>query len=211
MGFTERQKTELKNITKEVILEFMKDEVFMNIIAKKVADLVTEQLTIKTSELETKINNIQSENEELRFRIDNMEQKLKLDQLRLYGVKEENDANLKQYVEETLSSKLGLNINLLECYRAGKHQKSTNTPRVIKVKFENSKQRNLVFSGKRKFKGCNIVIAEELTRTKYELLMFAKEKLGKKKVWSTGGKIYTMINNKKVLLKNEEDISNIVK
>lgn len=194
----------MENAIKKIIFDFKKDEVFITSIAEKIAGL----LANATPSLETKIlQNILVENEELKRNIDNMEQniddmeqKLKLDQLRIYGIGEDKNANLKQFVEETFSSKLGIKFNLLECYRSGKLNVFANQPRAVKVRFENTNQRNIVFLNKRKLKESNIVVVEELTKNKYTLMLAAKEKFGQRKVWSTGGNIYTMVDGSIVQL-----------
>nr|CAI5837410.1 unnamed protein product [Callosobruchus analis] len=47
---------------------------------------------------------------------------------------------------------------------------------------------------------------EDLVKSRYELLLLAKEKFGKAHVWTLDGKIYTKINNRKLCLRTEEDI-----
>lgn len=209
MGFTERQKTEFKIMAKEIISEMISDELFVNSLAKKVADKVGEQLTMKINNLESQINMLQAENQDLRVKIEEMEQIQKLDKLRIYGVKEENSENIKCRVEEILSAKMDLSINLVECYRIGKRQIKENKPRVIIMKFQNIHQRNQVFSKKKNLIGTKMMITEELIKSRFELLMLAKEKLGSKNVWSVGGKLYTMVHNKKFQLENEDSILNV--
>lgn len=210
MGLTERQKTEFKNIAKELVSELLNDTVFLDTIAKSVAEKVNEQLTTKINKLESKISDIQIENEDLRCKIDYLEQNEKSCSLRLYGMNEDNNINLKHEVEDIFSSKLGHDVKIIECYRAGKRQNSQKKPRVIIMKFENTFHRNLVFSAKKKLKGTKLVLMEDLTKARYNLMMYAKDKIGQKNVWSTGGNIYTMVNNKKVHIRTESDVTDII-
>lgn len=220
MVFTERQKTELKNIskeiTKEILSEFMTDNDFLETIAKKVADKVNKQLknlSDKVVEMEAKIINIQGENEELYRKVDDLEQKLKLDQLRFYGVPESKNENLKSKIEEIFASKLAINKpNIQQCYRIGKQQQTTNSkPRSVIIKFTNVHCRNDVFSRKKNLKGTNMVLGEDLVRSRFGLLTLAKEKLGPKKVWSHEGNILTMAQGRKYWLKSEEDVLKLCK
>lgn len=49
------------------------------------------------------------------------------------------------------------------------------------------------------------MIAEELTKSNYELLLSTKENLGEDNSWTIGGKIITKSNGKKIMIKSEED------
>ena len=78
--------------------------------------------------------------------------------------------------------------SITSCYRIRSSGINSGKSRPIIVKFENAEQRNMVYYNKNT--KTNIVISEELTKCRYKLLMLAREKLGKKNVWSTDGKIY---------------------
>lgn len=217
MVFTERQKTELKNISKEmskeIMNEFINDKKFMELFANKIVDIVShkisehvEKLSDKINTLEMNFNNIQGENNELRFKIDNLEQQLKLTHLRIYGISEDNEISLKLKLQDLFKSKMGVSdVSFTSCYRIGSENNS-GKPRATLIKFENIEQRNMVYYNKKKLKGTKIVISEELTKGRYELLMLAREKLGKKNVWSVNGNIFAMINGEKFKLKNEDDV-----
>lgn len=74
MGFTECQKNQLKTITREIFLGLLTDEVFMDVLAKKVADKVNEQLSAKINDLQVKIDDIRGQRDELRAKIGIIEQ-----------------------------------------------------------------------------------------------------------------------------------------
>lgn len=221
MVFTERQKTELKNISKEMSKEimegFINDKKFMELFANKIVDIVShkisehvEKLSDKVDALEMKFNTIQGENNELRFKIDNLEQQLKLTHLRIYGVAEDNETSLKLKLQDLFTSKMGVSdLSFTSCYRIGS-EKNLGKPRAIIVKFGSLEQRNMVYYNKKKLKGTKIVISEELTKGRHELLMLAREKLGKNNVWSVNGNIFAMNNGEKVKLKNEDDVMKIL-
>lgn len=162
MVFTERQKTELTSIVKEVsqkiVSQILSDKNFMESLAMNVADIVAQKLNDKVNALENKINTletqlkgVQDEREELFFRLDSLEQNVKLNQLRLYGVPE-NCTDLKHKVSEVFQTKLGLtDIKVDHCYRIGKQQQNkTGKPRAIIIKFSTITQRNAVFFNKKK-------------------------------------------------------------
>ena len=220
MVFTERQKGELKTITNDIAHEVVKnaisDEEFLNVLINKISDKVSQKinaaiktLTTKINKLETKIVSLENENVELKMKTDELEQYSKNNRLRIYGLPENDDQKaLDTQVTEMLAEKMGLQgIVPMNSYRIG--TKKNNKIRTTIVVFESLKQKNLVYINKKKLKGSKVVITEELTKKRYDLLLLAKEKLGKNSVWTMDGKIYTKINNKKIKIKNEEDIENL--
>lgn len=221
MVFTERQKNELKCIAKEVSKEILKeliyDNDFMDSLSEKLADKVSQKvsnhidkLTTQVNILEQKINFLQGEHDEMKRKLENLEQNTKINLLRIYGIPENNDGNLMQKVKETLESKLEVkDVTLEHCYRIGQKTNNKNKPRAVVIKFSNTQQRNMVFFNKKLLKGSKIIIMEELVKSKHELLTLAKEKLGKGNVWTINGRIYTKLNGKRICLKNEDDIINL--
>lgn len=212
MVFTERQKAELKNIAKEIIKECLSDKTFLETIADIVMQKLTDRLA-KTNEkvnaLEEQICLIQGENEELKLKIDDIEQHTKLNQLRIFGVPETNQENLNDQLTDIFKNKLDINNCELEsCYRIGSVKIGhKNSHRPIVVKFSNISQRNKIFYNKKQLKGTKISISEELTKSRYELLQMANEKFGKAHVWTTDGKIRANIDGRKCWIKNIGDLT----
>lgn len=216
MVFTERQKGELKEISKEmskeVLRELTLDSRFLDTLADKLVNKILDQLSPhienlkdRISDLEKKVNNVVGEKEYAKMKCDQLEQQSKMKQLRLHGVLEEMNNDLKKSVEDIFVNKLGVeNIVINDCFRLGTATDGKIRP--IIVNFENLQHRNLVFFNKKKLKGSKIVITEELVKSTYELLLCAKERLGKDKVWTIGGKIITKLNGKKSVIKTEEDV-----
>ncbi|KAJ8964901.1 hypothetical protein NQ314_004540 [Rhamnusium bicolor] len=153
MGFTERQKSELKS----VINEFFSDKNFMETFAVKIADIVSQKMMVHIEKLETKINtlekqmsNIQGENEKLHLKVDNLEQFSKRNQLRVFGVPESNNENLKEILQVIFENKMEVNGSQLEyCYRLGQYNKEAKYPRPILATFIDAQQRNLIFNNKK--------------------------------------------------------------
>lgn len=216
MVFTERQKGELKEITKEmskeVLRELTSDSRFLEVLADKLVNKILdhvsshiENLKDRIDELEKKVNIVESEKKNATTKCEQLEQHAKLKQLRIYGIPENTGENLKMTVDNIFNSKLNLkNMKMDDCYRIG--TSTDNKTRPVIVKFENMQQRNMVYFNKKKLKGSKIAITEELVKSTYELLLFAKENIGKDKVWTIGGRIITKTNGTKVVLRSEEDI-----
>lgn len=155
------------------------------------------------------MNDFEVEKELINLRYNQLEQQTKLKNLRIYGIKESTNENPTVLVSDILKTKLGLhNMSLDECYRLGTPQEGSNRP--ILATFKSMQQRNLVFFNKKKFKGSKVVVTEDLTKNTYDLLMFAKENLGKQKTWTIGGKIMTKVDGKKIMIKSEEDVMKLI-
>lgn len=223
MVFTERQKQELIKIIHEtsekVLSDFIKNKTFMENIAKTVADTVSQKIEdcIKNYDsrferLETKVRDVQGANEELQLKIDDLEQKTKLTRLRIYGLSEENnDRDLKGNVMKLLQQKLAVtDVAVSHCYRMKKRNTgASSVPRAVVVEFGSLRQRNTVFFSKKKLKGTKVVIAEELTSRRFNLLSLARERLGRGKVWTVEGRLYANIDGSRKRLNCEDDIVNL--
>lgn len=220
MVFTERQKNELKLITKEtskeVLRELTSDDGFLDSIVDKLVNKIMEQISvtvdnmkIKISEIEKKVNILEEEKVNAQFRCNELEQQIKIKQLRIYGVGEKQNENLNDVISNIFATKMGSpSVTVGECYRLGRPKNGVNRP--ILATFGTMQQRNLIFFNKKKLKGSKIMITEELTKSTYELLLYAKENLGKENAWTVGGKIITKYNGKKTIIKSEEDVFRII-
>ena len=89
-------------------------------------------------------------------------------------------------------------------------KKIKSKPRAVIVKFGSAFQRNQAFFNKKKLKHSKIAISEDLIKSRFDLLTFGKDKLGKENVWSMGGKIFTKYGGKKINLKSEDDVTNLI-
>lgn len=216
MVFTERQKGELKEITKEmskeVLRELTSDSRFLDALTDKLVSKILDQVSShienlkgKISELEKKVNTLEDGKKNATTKCEQLEQYAKLKQLRIYGIQENKGENLKQTINNVFCHKLNLeNISMDDCYRIGTFE--VNKSRPVIVNFENMQQRNLVYFNKKKLKGSKIAITEELIKSTYELFLFAKENVGRDKVWTIGGRIFTKVDGRKLVIRSEEDI-----
>ena len=80
---------------------------------------------------------------------------------------------------------------------------SPSKPRLIIVRFLNYRVRQQIFSNKKKLKGKQMVISENLTQKRYVLYNQCLSKLGKGNIWTTDGRITAKINNRYVTITNK--------
>lgn len=212
---------------KSHILSCFSDTDFLKNFAAKIADSFTANLntklkqfeervdTLETQLVEAKVNSemqlgvLKRENSELREMIEQLQQVNKSNKLRVYGLQERDNENVKQVLCEMFSKKLSVDVPseaMGNCYRVGKNSKGNRQPRPVSVEFFNFYYRAQVFNKKKLLKGTKIIIAEDLVKARYNLYLKARERLGKQSVWTRDCRVYSKINNKIMVLQNLEDL-----
>lgn len=216
---------EIKSIVKESINETLNSAFIGTIVESVLKNLNLETLQKKvddncvkitklqedTENKHRKIDNnlLQLEKEKLRqdTKIDNLDQQLKINNVRVIGVKEEPNEDTYMLVENLFSSKLGITVSraeICQCYRDGKQIRDRS--RSILVKFCNTTVKSQILKNRSKLKGSQLTIVEDLSARRYALLRDAKRMLGRNKVWSYNGNIFVSINNDKHKINGIEDI-----
>lgn len=166
-----------------------------------------------------KMNELQEVNDKLKWKVDYLEQNSKKHNLLIFGITEEQKENPTDKLTDIFNNKLDLNINkndIHKCFRIkskvtnlAKEQsdKTENKkPRPILVEFNQRYARNLIFNNKKKLKSTGIVIREDLTSNRYKIWKSCVEAIGVKNVWTTEGTIYALFGNKKIIVKDINDI-----
>ncbi|KAK9891556.1 hypothetical protein WA026_015517 [Henosepilachna vigintioctopunctata] len=150
MPMTKSQRDDIK----QCLLDCLSDKDFMSILADKV------------SELQGQVAVNQKEIGNLKRKLNYFEQNQKLKHLRLYGLKEEENENLIERVQDTFSKFISINA------------------------------RRELFLQKKSLKGSAVVITEELAQLNYKLLQLAKGRVGPKDAWSREGDIFVKFRGK---------------
>lgn len=141
--------------------------------------------------------------EERRLRISN------LNALIIKGLPEKNGADLIDEVCNLICDKVKVNIlkaDINNCFRLGKHDNKGGKCRPVVVNFICKWKRDEVFFLKRRLKGSEFVMSEFLTKSCNSLLLRARNQLGGKSVWTSRGIVTALYSNRKVLIRNEEDL-----
>lgn len=231
MVFTKDQRSDIKKI----ICECFQDKKFMESIADKLSELVSEKLSEKIIELESKVDivkmdmsqladanrNLQlkvdqltEENHKCQAEIDDLHQVKKLSNLRIYGVEQEKDENVGEIVRNLFTRKLSLQLSDFEiknCYRINANSQIGNKKHCpIIVKFSSSDDCVKILSNKKKLKGSNITITEDLTKSRYEVFIKARGICGRQNVWSQGGRICILFDGKKHYLRSYAEFRKIL-
>ena len=126
-----------------------------------------------------------------------MEQYSRRNCLVVHGIPETNEDS-RDTVLHVFNSQLNVAVTshcIDRTHRLGRFQPSSNKPRPVIVKFVSNETRRQVFSAKRRLKGSNIVITENLTKRRSELLHRTKSQPDVKVAWTTDGRIVCLLES----------------
>lgn len=163
----------------------------------------------KIQELENKILTDEKIIHNLEEKTDQMDQRSRIHNLRIFNFGEKLNENTPDEIAQFLNAKMPVSItggDIQVCYRVGKKQEGKT--RGIFIKFKDIGLRESIYNKKKFLKGTGVVVREDLTSNRLELLQAAIEKVGLKNAWSDNGKIYVAVNSKVHLIKKKVDILN---
>lgn len=177
--------------------------------SKQVKVLKDENIKIKTE-----LKKLEEVNHNLTRKFDRLDEVMRCKTLRFYGIKEEKNEKLMEIIKDTIiNKKLGFKINASEiesCYRVGSIENDKVRP--VVVIFSHLGLRKSIYKSKKKLKGTGIVIREDLTNKKLNILKMVLEKMKSKGItWTNNCNIFVKYNDGEEILKisTEEDAVNL--
>ena len=152
--------------------------------------------------------------------VSNKSKKLNVNSTLNHQYNYEKKENPTDKVVDIFNNKLGLDISKNDIHKSFRIKlkeidvanpwltKTDNKkPRPILVEFYQRHARNFVFyNKKKKLKSTAIVIREDLTAKRYKIWRSFVEAVGIKNVWTADGTVYVMFDDKKIAVKNANDI-----
>ena len=141
---------------------------------------------------------LQQEIEKLQADLEDHQQYSRRTNILIHGCDEEPNENIEEKVLDILSDKdkMDLPISRYEIgrtHRLGpKHQ---GKKRPIIVRFISNRQKELVYANKKKLKGTKLLITENLTKQRYDLLKSCWDDFGRENVWTYDCRIYISTGN----------------
>lgn len=212
-----KEVVDIQSTIKTLVNKICSSEEFINEIAESIIAMVSKQFKEKIQVLENENSVLKSrimKQEEavvtINKRYEKMEQNYRNKGIRIYGVKEGRNENTTKVVIDLIKQKIKLDVKeskIKSYYGIGKSQK--DKPRVIFVYFNRLDVKKKVYSNKKIFKGSGIVIREDLTKEKLNVLKMALEKIGQNgKVWTNNGRVFVKSNNSEAIINvnSKEDI-----
>nr|CAI5856437.1 unnamed protein product [Callosobruchus analis] len=224
MVITRDIRDEIKISVSSTINSVLKSDEFLDQLIQKVTENVIKTLEARFAELEKKLHDNSSvimelkeetgllryENECLSQKYDDLEQAGRVNNLRIFKVKEKPQEKLVDEVINIIKSHLGVNVehkDILLCTRIGKMEKAR--PRGILLKLTSILKKQEIFNKKKNLKGSGIVLKEDLTDHRLKLMEEAVEKTSLKSVWSYNGRVYVMKDSKKINIRNRKDLDKL--
>ncbi|CAG9820710.1 unnamed protein product [Phaedon cochleariae] len=234
MVITREMRDEIELAVSKAVSESIKREINVKEIISKVTQAITKTISDSLSNLEKAVaelkNKTEAENKKLQDKVGKLEQEMKevvkktniyeekldymdqntrLSNLRVFNLNESQEEPRNE-IKNLFQSKMAItlrdeDINL--CYRIGK--KNDEKPRGIFIKLRSLDLKQNVYSKKKLLKGTGVVIREDLTKTRVQLLNDSIEKFGLKNVWTENGKIYINHNNKVTSIRNKIEFSKV--
>ena len=154
-----------------------------------------------------RVSQLETEKVKLSNEIDALEQYSRKNGLIVHGVPD--IANPVTAVLDIINDKLGVPNgceSIDRCHRLGTSAISSNSRPII-VKFTSYQVRQKVFSGKRRLKGTKLLITENLTRRRSELLNKAKTLNNVTATWTSDGRIVCLLSSgRKVSVTTVQDL-----
>ena len=137
--------------------------------------------------LQNELKSASMKAEDLEKKIDRQELYSRRNCILIHGLKEEQNESTDDRVLELFREELNEDILLVDLdrtHRIRKKRHSSRKPRPVIVKFALYNIREKVFKSKKKLKGKNFSITENLTGYRMNILNEAREKFGFKNVWT---------------------------
>ncbi|CAH1163372.1 unnamed protein product [Phaedon cochleariae] len=208
---TESLISEIAQKVSEAIIKTIQQKLLS--MEKTVAELQKKNDTLesKLKSLETKINDSDKGKDEMERKLDQIDQSTRSTNLRIFNLKETQNEDTRTEVMRILNNKMSLNLSDADiqlCYRIGKGQGNKSRGIFLKLKQLTTKQ--TIYGKKKLLKGTNIVVREDLTTLRVNMMNEAIGKLGLKNVWTENGKIYVNKDSKITIIRNKNDLRNVL-
>ena len=141
----------------------------------------------------------ESEIEDLKFQINNLEQYTRRNSIRIHGMREQgrgrNVENTHSMVADFLYYDLGLEPDIEIAHRIGVKSRDPNKPRTIIVKFVRRSDKLDVMLRRKSLKGKGISISDDLTVKNVKLINEVRDHERIEAAWSWDGKVYAKGKN----------------
>lgn len=220
------QNDDFATTIKKTIEEMLRSTDIVKFIAEAVTDIVTkkvierleenigfntsacEDLKKQFSDLEEEVNRLK---QECAKRDDELEQYQRRNNLRVFGIAENDKENCDELVMR-LARQIGVDIGIADIDRSHRvGQKKAGSIRPIIMKLVSYQKRRELFFNKRHLKGTGTTIREDLTASRMQLLQDVINKVGVKNTWTVDGTIFIRHGSTKKKIAAKEDIQQLGK
>lgn len=196
-------KTELESLIANAVKDAVQN------VCTAIEDLKQEVANLKSalSDRDEEINMLK---EKLESRLDEQEQYGRRNNIRIFGIPEQENENTDQIVLD-VAKRIQAKVDISLIDRSHRVGRRGEKPRPVIVKFTSYAARRAVFSVKKNLKGSGITIREDLTVSRLSLLKRSMEEYGNRNVWSIDGVIMIKIGNKKPLrVRSDQELDSLL-
>lgn len=177
-------------------------------LAEKCSASMWAKFESKVAEIvDNKVNLLQST---VQDKTDDLEQRSRQNNLRIFGMKESKDENTDTLVLQ-VAEKIGVVLpvnSICRSHRVG--AKSSERDRPIIVRFLSYADRRKVFKAKKLLKNSGISIREDLTKIRQNILVRASESYPDDPVWSNDGVIFIKLGRTYHRVLTEAELDNLI-
>lgn len=203
-----------------VLERTLQSEAFLKSLAATLTDIVAKKLEESMSfnenlisalqkKIEDRDREIQNLKEELDLKTDQLEMYSRRNCLRIFGLAEEEGENTDEKVI-AVARKISVDLSINDIDRSHRvGRKIDGKSRPVIVKFVSYRKRREVFQSKRKLKGQNITIREDLTRQRLEVLRAAISRFQQRNVWTEDGQVVVNTGSGRFRLQTMSDLSHL--
>ncbi|XP_071050802.1 uncharacterized protein [Onthophagus taurus] len=181
-------------------------EEFLHKFANIISENVVKQLQNDLNNMGKEVIGLKTQLVVANRKIDELEQYTRKDNLRVYGIKELKGENTNELIMNVCREKMGINIQSSDISTSHRLRAPENGIKPIIVRFTRRDVKKQIFNFKKKLKGTQIVIKEDLTARKAQLLKTAAGKLGPRAVWTSNCNIDTKWGRRYLEIRRLEDI-----
>ena len=153
-------------LMKDGVLDAIKQNVY------EACSIEDQKISSTVESLERRVGDLDNDNRALREELDTIEQYSRRNCLVVHGIPETKE-DCSDALLHVFNGQLNVSVAphcIDRSHRLGRFQPSSHKPRPVIVKFVSYDTRRQVFSAKRRLKGTNIVVTENLTKRRSDLL-----------------------------------------
>ena len=181
----------------------------------------SDDLSSHITDLEAKLDNLEQYSRRICLILTGCQEKQAKSQLDTHDrdvieQKDQEEENTDEIVLDVFRNIMGMRISIDEVAKTHRLGRTANinstredrlhkSGRPILVKFSTYRKRQEIFSNKKKLKGFDIVLTENLTKTRMHILTKAREIVGVKNCWTVHGRIVSIRRDKKIATISREE------
>lgn len=198
-----------EKLIQSVVEKVLASEAFIAKIVAAMKQSFESQINEIKKEYNEKVSLLEKENFKLQDNYDSLEQYSRSNNIRIFGIQESDNENVYETVIKLCNDNLEVkiaNTDIDVCHRLPSRN---NQIKPIIVKFTRRTVKDQIYNAKRKLKGTRIVIREDLTRKRQDLVKMAAGIVGVRNVFTRNGSVFIKRGENIHKICNDGDLLNV--